>query len=171
MSRVAVVGATGAVGKEILRCLDIRKFPVKELRLLASQRSAGQKVEFQGRDHTVRALVREIFILMLANKLAQSAPPPPPPVFLIGDLRGHVWFVRSYTCLCAALPQVGLLGDDSFEGIDVAFFSAGGSLSKRFAPAVMAAGAAMVDNSSAFRMVPGVPLVVPEVNPEALKEV
>lgn len=55
MSRVAVVGATGAVGKEILRCLDVRKFPVKELRLLASQRSAGQKVEFQGHDHTVRA--------------------------------------------------------------------------------------------------------------------
>ena len=66
---------------------------------------------------------------------------------------------------------MGLLGDDSFEGIDVAFFSAGGGLSKRFAPAVVGAGATMVDNSSAFRMTPGVPLVVPEVNPEALTQV
>ncbi len=64
-----------------------------------------------------------------------------------------------------------MLDDDSFKGIDVALFSAGGSLSKRFVPAVMAAGAVMVDNSSAFRMVPGVPLVVPEINPQALKEV
>lgn len=54
MSRIAVVGATGAVGKEILRCLDIRKFPVKELRLLASARSAGKQLEFKGEQHTVR---------------------------------------------------------------------------------------------------------------------
>jgi len=118
MSRVAVVGATGAVGKEILRCLDVRKFPLKELRLLASSRSAGSTVSFQGKDHTV-----------------------------------------------------GLLDEDAFEDIDVAFFSAGGGLSKQFAPAVTKAGATMIDNSSAFRMTEGVPLIVPEVNPEALNEV
>ena len=64
-----------------------------------------------------------------------------------------------------------MLDDNAFEGIDIALFSASGAISKRFVPAVVAAGATMVDNSSAFRMTPGVPLVVPEVNPEALKEV
>ena len=118
MSRVAVVGATGAVGIEILECLTKRGFSIKELRLLASQRSVGKQLPFKGQQHTVQ-----------------------------------------------------LLDDNAFEDIDVAFFSAGGSLTKRFAPAVMEAGAALIDNSSAYRMTPGVPLIVPEVNPTAVSEV
>ncbi len=114
--KVAVAGATGAVGREILKVLADRKFPVTELRPLASERSAGSTLEFAG---------------------------------------GKV--------------EVGLLSKDSFKGIDIAFFSAGGALSKELAPQAAAAGATVIDNSSAFRMDPEVPLVVPEVNPEDTK--
>ncbi|MFM7320785.1 MAG: aspartate-semialdehyde dehydrogenase [Armatimonadota bacterium] len=110
---VAVAGATGAVGAEFLRLLEQRDFPLGNLRLLASARSAGTTLPFRGRD----------------------------------------------------LP-VEEMRDDSFAGIDVAFFSAGGGRSKQFAPAAVAAGAVVIDNSSAFRMDPSVPLVVPEVNPD-----
>lgn len=112
---VAIVGATGAVGHEFLTVLAERGFPIGELRLLASARSAGRHVEFGGQRHTVRELTK-----------------------------------------------------DSFEGIRIAFFSAGGSISKQFAPAAVAAKAVVVDNTSAFRMKDGIPLVVPEVNPEQI---
>lgn len=111
---VAVVGATGAVGAEILTCLERRAFPVDSLRLLASARSAGRKLGFRGAEITVEEL-----------------------------------------------------DESSFEGVDIALFSAGGGISRRFAPAAVEAGAVVVDNSSAFRMEPHVPLVIPEVNPEA----
>ena len=108
---VAIVGATGAVGVELIACLERRDFPVGELRLLASPRSAGRTLTFQGAPVTVQAL-----------------------------------------------------GEASFEGVDVAFFSAGASLSRRYGPVAVAAGAWVVDNSSAFRMDAATPLVVPEVN-------
>jgi aspartate-semialdehyde dehydrogenase len=114
---VAVVGATGAVGEEFLRVLAERNFPIKNLRLLASARSAGKKVTFKGTDYTIEELTK-----------------------------------------------------DSFKDIQIALFSAGGSISKEYAPAAVAAGAVVVDNSSAFRMKDGVPLVVPEVNPEAIQK-
>ncbi|KKO17885.1 MAG: aspartate-semialdehyde dehydrogenase [Candidatus Brocadia sp.] len=110
---VAVVGATGAVGEEFLRILESRKFPVKELRLLASKRSAGKKMRFCGRDYTVQELTKH-----------------------------------------------------SFEGIKIALFSAGASISREYVPYAIASGAVCVDNSSAFRMDDDVPLVVPEVNPQ-----
>ncbi|MCX6935397.1 MAG: aspartate-semialdehyde dehydrogenase [Verrucomicrobia bacterium] len=113
--RVAVVGVTGAVGREILRVLERRKFPVSELIPLASERSAGTEVEFAGKK----------------------------------------WKVRT---LAAA----------AFSGVDVAFFSAGATRSREFIPEARKAGAVVVDNSSAFRMDAGVPLVVPEVNGELL---
>ncbi len=113
--KVAIAGATGAVGVEFLRLLEDRKFPVSELRLLASARSAGKTMRFQGHD----VLVEE-------------------------------------------------LAEDSFANIDIAFFSAGGSISKKYAPIAAQAGAVVVDNSSAFRMDPKVPLVIPEINPEAI---
>lgn len=112
---VAVVGATGAVGTEMLRVLHERRFPVKRLRLLASARSRGRRVPFNGSLHTVEELQ----------------------------------------------PR-------SFEGIDVALFSAGASRSLEFGPEAVKRGAVVVDNSSAFRMVDDVPLVIPEVNPHAL---
>jgi aspartate-semialdehyde dehydrogenase len=112
---VAIVGATGAVGQEFLNILAERKFPIGELKLLASGRSAGKTVEFGGTTHTIEELTK-----------------------------------------------------DSFAGIKIALFSAGGSVSKEFAPAAVAAGAVVVDNSSAFRMKDGIPLVVPEVNPDAI---
>ncbi len=112
---LAVVGATGAVGEEFLRVLAERNFPIKNLRLLASARSAGKKVIFKGTEYTIEELTK-----------------------------------------------------DSFKDIQIALFSAGGSISKEFAPAAVAAGAVVVDNSSAFRMKDGVPLVVPEVNPEQI---
>jgi aspartate-semialdehyde dehydrogenase len=112
---VAVVGATGAVGQEFLTVLAERNFPIKNLRLLASARSAGKTVQFKGQTYTIEELTKE-----------------------------------------------------SFKGIQIALFSAGGSISKEFAPAAVAAGAIVVDNSSAFRMKDGIPLVVPEVNPEAI---
>ena len=110
---VAVVGATGAVGNEMLRVLAEREFPVGELRLLASERSEGSFLEFKDEEYEVRKLTK-----------------------------------------------------DSFAGIDIALFSAGGDRSKEFCPAAAAAGAVCVDNSSAWRMDPAVPLVVPEVNPQ-----
>ena len=113
---VAVVGATGAVGTEMLHVLQQRRFPVKGLRLLASPRSAGRRLPFNGSTRTVEALTSR-----------------------------------------------------AFDGIDVALFSAGASRSLEFAPEAVRRGAVVVDNSSAFRMAAGVPLVVPEVNPEALR--
>jgi aspartate-semialdehyde dehydrogenase len=108
---VAVVGASGAVGVEILNVLERRNFPVSKLSLLASARSAGKHLSFRGEQ------------------------------VLIEELR-----------------------EDSFSGVDLALFSAGGSISKTFAPVAVQAGAVVVDNSSAFRMDAHVPLVVPEVN-------
>ncbi len=114
---IAIVGATGAVGTDMLRVLAERNFPVKHLRLLASVRSKGKKLLFKGKEIEVEELTH-----------------------------------------------------DSFENIDIALFSAGADRSKEFAPSAVKAGAVVVDNSSAFRMDPEVPLVVPEVNPEdALK--
>jgi aspartate-semialdehyde dehydrogenase len=114
---VAVVGATGAVGVELMRCLEERKFPLSNLRLFASARSAGKTLPFRGKPVVVEELT-----------------------------------------------------EDSFRGVNIALFSAGGSQSKRFAPAAVRHGAVVVDNSSAFRMDAGVPLVVPEINPQALRE-
>jgi aspartate-semialdehyde dehydrogenase len=113
--RVAVAGATGAVGTEFLRCLEERPFPIASLRLLASARSRGKMMTFAEREIEVEEMTK-----------------------------------------------------DSFAGIDIAFFSAGGSLSKEFGPIAAKAGAVVVDNSSAFRMDPAVPLVIPEINPEAI---
>jgi len=113
---VAIVGATGAVGVEMIGCLERRSFPLAQLRLYASARSAGKQLEFRGQPHTVR-------------ELAES----------------------------------------SFEGVDIALFSAGSAASKRFAPIAVRAGATVIDNSSAFRMDPQVPLVVPEINAEAIR--
>jgi len=108
---VAIVGATGAVGAEMIRCLEERHFPVSQLTLLASARSAGKSLKFKGQDIVIKELTPE-----------------------------------------------------SFAGVDIALFSAGGGISKEFAPHAVKAGAVVVDNSSAFRMDPTVPLVVPEVN-------
>lgn len=113
---IAVVGATGAVGVEMIETLGKRNFPVKNLRLFASERSVGKKLKFRGADINVE-----------------------------------------------------LLKVDVFKGIDFALFSAGASRSKEFAPGAAAQGAVVIDNSSAFRMEPDVPLVVPEVNPEDAK--
>lgn len=115
MVTVAIVGATGAVGAELLSVMDKRNFPVDRLVALASSRSAGTHLSFRGQDVVVQAL-----------------------------------------------------GPDAFAGVKVAFFSAGASRSREYAPVAKAAGALVVDNSSAFRMDADVPLVVPEVNPEAL---
>ncbi len=114
--RVAVCGATGAVGNQMIQCLEERDFPLSELRLLASARSQGKTLSYRGQDIPVQ-----------------------------------------------------VLGQDSFQGIDIALFSAGGSVSKEFAPKAAAAGAVVVDNSSAWRMDPQVPLVVPEVNPDDVR--
>jgi aspartate-semialdehyde dehydrogenase len=114
---VAVVGATGAVGVEMIKTLEKRNFPVGKLTLLASARSAGKKLKFKGQDITITELTK-----------------------------------------------------DSFEGIDIALFSAGGSISKEFAPIAAKAGCVVVDNSSAFRQDDSVPLVIPEINPEDVKK-
>ncbi|HUU51126.1 MAG TPA: aspartate-semialdehyde dehydrogenase [Nitrospinota bacterium] len=114
---VAVVGATGVVGNEMISILEERKFPVKNLRLLASERSEGKSLEFKGQKFIVKTLTK-----------------------------------------------------DSFSDIDIALFSAGGSRSEEFAPAAVKAGAVVVDNTSAFRMDPEVPLVVPEVNSHAISK-
>src|SRR5450432_1418107 len=114
---VAVVGATGAVGIEMIKTLEKRNFPVGKLTLLASARSAGKKLKFKGKDITVQELTK-----------------------------------------------------DSFAGIDIALFSAGGGISKEFAPIAAKAGCVVIDNSSAFRQDPNVPLVVPEINPADVKQ-
>lgn len=112
---VAILGATGAVGEELLRILAERRFPIRDLRLLASPRSAGQTREFAGRALRVEAV-----------------------------------------------------GPRSFDGVRFALFSAGSSASREWAPIAQRSGAIVIDNSSAFRMDPGVPLVVPEINPADL---
>lgn len=113
---VGVVGATGVVGREFLHVLEERRFPVSEVRLYASGRSAGESLVFRGRE-------------VVVQNLAQA----------------------------------------DFDGVDLVLSSAGASVSQEFAPRAVAAGAVVVDNSSAFRMDPDVPLVVPEVNPEAAR--
>jgi aspartate-semialdehyde dehydrogenase len=113
---VAVVGATGAVGQQMMRTLEDREFPISKILLLSSKRSAGKKLLFNGQEVEV-----------------QEATP------------------------------------DSFEGVDIALFSAGGSISKELAPEAVKRGAIVIDNTSAFRMDPTVPLVVPEVNEEDLR--
>lgn len=109
--QIAIVGATGAVGAELLDVLERRSFPVGKLRLLASARSAGKRMRVRDEEITVE------------------------------ELR-----------------------DDSFNGIDIAFFSAGGETSRKFVPVAAAAGVVVIDNSSVFRMDPAVPLVIPEIN-------
>lgn len=111
---VAILGATGAVGRELLELLESRNFPVSELKLLASERSAGQKLPFKGEDLLVEPV-----------------------------------------------------SDRAFENVDIVLASAGGSTSKTWAPIATEKGAVVIDNSSAFRMKEEVPLVVPEVNPQA----
>ncbi|MGV8074401.1 MAG: aspartate-semialdehyde dehydrogenase [Syntrophobacteraceae bacterium] len=113
--KVAVAGATGAVGNMMIRVLEERSFPVGELKLLASARSVGKTLPYNGKEIAVE------------------------------ELR-----------------------EDSFNGVQVALFSAGGSISRKFAPIAAKAGCIVIDNSSAFRMDPTVPLVVPEVNPDAV---
>jgi aspartate-semialdehyde dehydrogenase len=113
---VAVVGATGAVGVELIHCLEQRNFPLSELKLFASARSAGKSLKFRGKKIKVRELTEK-----------------------------------------------------SFDGVHIALFSAGSSTTKKFAKAAVAAGTIIVDNSSAYRMDPDVPLVVPEINPQAIK--
>src|SRR6201996_8464288 len=113
---VAIVGATGAVGIEMIKTLEKRNFPVGKLTLLASARSAGKKLKFRGQEHTLTELTK-----------------------------------------------------DSFKGIDIALFSAGGNISKEFGPIAAKAGCVVIDNSSAFRMDESVPLVVPEINASDIK--
>jgi aspartate-semialdehyde dehydrogenase len=113
--RVAVVGATGAVGNMMIRVLEERKFPVSDILLLASGRSEGKTLRFKDKDYPVKELT-----------------------------------------------------ENSFEGVDIGLFSAGGSVSARFAPAAAKAGCVVIDNTAHFRMDPDVPLVVPEVNPDAI---
>jgi len=112
---VAVAGATGAVGNEMIKCLEARNFPVKNIKLLASSRSAGKKLGFMG-----------------------------------------------------DMISVEELKEDSFKNMDIALFSAGGGTSQIYAPYAAASGCVVIDNSSAWRMDPDVPLVVPEVNPHAI---
>ena len=116
MTRLAILGATGAVGTTLLRVLEERDFPLDELRLLASERSAGTSRPYAGREIPIQAV-----------------------------------------------------GPQSFDGIDIAIFSAGATRSREWAPQAIAAGAVVVDNSSAFRMDDGVPLVVADVNPHAAR--
>lgn len=114
---VAILGATGAVGREMMKILAERQFPVESLRLLASARSAGKIVEWQGQTITVEEAT-----------------------------------------------------EDAFQGLDIVLGAAENDIAKRFAPAIVKAGAVFVDNSSAFRMDPKVPLIIPEVNPEDVKQ-
>ncbi|XP_068651578.1 uncharacterized protein [Aristolochia californica] len=115
---VAVVGVTGAVGQEFLRVLSDRDFPYRCIKMLASKRSAGSRMSFEGKDYVVEELAAE-----------------------------------------------------SFDGVNIALFSAGGSVSKQFAPFAVERGSIVVDNGSAFRMDDSVPLVIPEVNPEAMAHI
>lgn len=114
---VAVAGATGVVGNQMVACLEERNFPVRSIRLLASSRSVGRKLAFRGE--------------------------------MIG---------------------VEELKEDSFKGVDIAIFSAGGGTSSHFAPFAAKTGCVVIDNSSAWRMDPEVPLVVPEINPHAIAD-
>src|SRR3982751_3210737 len=114
---LAVVGATGAVGIEMIKTLEKRNFPVGKLTLLASARSVGKTLTYRGQTITVEELTK-----------------------------------------------------DSFKGVDIALFSAGGSISKEYAPIAAKAGCVVVDNSSAFRMDDSVPLVVPEINGADVKK-
>lgn len=114
---VAVVGATGLVGREMVSILEEREFPVSELVLLASERSEGERIEFRGTNRLVKKLAK-----------------------------------------------------DSFQGVDIALFSAGSERSLTFAPIAVDSGAVVIDNSSAFRMDPKVPLVVPECNAHAIEK-
>lgn len=114
---VAVAGATGVVGRQMLKVLEARNFPIKSLKLLASERSKGRKMTFRGEE-----------------------------------------------------IEVEVLTENSFDGVDIALFSAGGGTSKTFAPFAAKAGCVVIDNSSAWRMDPDVPLVVPEVNPGDIKK-
>jgi aspartate-semialdehyde dehydrogenase len=115
--KTAIMGATGAVGTELLTILEQRNFPLASLKLLASSRSAGKTLNFKGEQLVVEELTEK-----------------------------------------------------SFQGIDLVLASAGGSISKKFAPVAVAGGAIVVDNTSAYRMDPAVPLVVPEVNPQDIKK-
>jgi len=114
---LAIAGVTGAVGQEFLKILQQRDFPLDSLKILASSRSSGKKIEFKSKKYIVEELTK-----------------------------------------------------NSFERIDIALFSAGGARSKEFAPAAVKAGAVVVDNTSAFRMDPNVPLVIPEINPQKIAE-
>ena len=113
---VAIIGATGAVGRELLGVLERRRFPLADLRLYASPRSAGTVLQFHGRD-----------------------------------------------------IAVAVLNEESFAGVDLALFSAGGKTARDCAPAAVRSGAVVIDNSSAFRMDPAAPLVVPEINPDEIE--
>jgi aspartate-semialdehyde dehydrogenase len=113
--RVAVVGATGAVGNMMISVLERRSFPVSEIVLLASDRSAGKTLKFKDKEYTVQELT-----------------------------------------------------ESSFKGVDIGLFSAGGSISAKFAPIAAESGCVVVDNTAHFRMDPDVPLVIPEVNPQAI---
>src|ERR1700733_9907683 len=115
--QVAIVGATGAVGAELIQLLEQREFPLRRLKLLASSKSAGKVLKFKGEE----------------------------------------------------IP-VEVLSQDSFRSIDIALFSAGAARSKEYAPHAVNAGAVVIDNSSAFRMEPDVPLVVPEINPADIQK-
>jgi aspartate-semialdehyde dehydrogenase len=115
--RVCVVGATGVVGQEMMKVLEERNFPVKDLKLLASERTAGTELEFKGEG-----------------------------------------------------LKVQVLREDSFKGIEIGLFSAGGPISQQFAPIASKEGCVVIDNTSAFRMDPEVPLVVPEVNAHAIAD-
>ena len=114
--KVAILGATGAVGREMMKILDDRDFPVSEMHLLASPRSVGQKIAWKGQELTVE-----------------------------------------------------LAEDKAFAGMDIVLGAAENDIAKKFAPDIVKAGAVFVDNSSAFRMDPNVPLIVPEINPEDVK--
>ncbi|MHC4115382.1 MAG: aspartate-semialdehyde dehydrogenase [Planctomycetota bacterium] len=114
---LAIAGVTGAVGQEFLAILEEQEFPFNSLKMLASKRSAGKKIQFKKKEYIVE-----------------------------------------------------LLTQNSFQGIDIALFSAGAARSREFAPAAVKAGTVVVDNSSAFRMDPDVPLVIPEINPQKIKE-
>lgn len=115
LPHIAIVGATGAVGQEVLQLLEERKFPLASLRLLASPRSAGTKIDFRGESISVAAM-----------------------------------------------------DDRALDGVDIAFFAAGSDISKRYAPQAARNGTLVIDKSSAFRMDPEVPLVIPEINPYAM---
>ena len=114
---VAIVGATGAVGVELIRCLEERNFPLAKLKLLSSARSAGKKMTFRGSELVVEELT-----------------------------------------------------ESSFDGVNIALFSAGSGITKKFGPIAVRAGAVVIDNSSAFRMDESVPLVVPEINADAIRQ-